>query len=444
MSWGRRFRLREQVLDSLWIVPLLGSVLGAILGFAVAEIDRHIHVPNYIQYSSSTATTLLSAIVGATAALTGFVVTVTALIVPMVIGTFSPRYMRLWYRDPLLKATLALVAGTLTFAFALLRRIEPNFVPNAGVSAAGVLMVASLMVFLYFFSRAMTRLRPVAVAALVARAGRAAFDETTASIKRSDVGIAQPGPGSTPTQVVRFTKAGVIQAIHLEGLVQWAKGRNVHLVLKHAVGDAVPIGEPLAAIHGGEASPGAEHELNGMIALGDERTIEQDPAFAIRIMVDIALMALSPAVNAPTTATQVLDHLGETLRVIGTTDLDHVASSAVGDKPPAVVMPIQRWEDYFTLGVTEIREYGASGIQVMRALRAMLEALGDVVRAEHRAAVEDELGRLDSTIAATWRDSVDLDRAGVADAQGIGGPGLAKRVEAATNGGRAVERQPAQ
>jgi uncharacterized membrane protein len=444
VSWSRRFRVREQVLDSLWIVPLAGSVLGALLGFAVAEIDRHVHVPAEIQYSSSTASTLLTAIVGAAAALTGFVVTVTTLIVPMVIGTFSPRYMRLWYRDPLLKATLALVAGTLTFAFALLRRIEPNFVPNVGVTVAGVLMVASLMVFLYFFSRAMTRLRPVAVAAFVARAGRAAFEETTAIIKRSDVGIGQPGPGSNPTQVVRFTRAGVIQAIHLEGLVHWATRRNVQVALKHAVGDAVPIGEPLATIHGGEAGSRAEHELNAMIALGDERTIEQDPAFAIRIMVDIALMALSPAVNAPTTATQVLDHLGETLRVIGTTDLDHLASSAVGDTPPAVVMPIQRWEDYLTLGVTEIREFGASGIQVMRALRAMLEALRDVVRAEHRAAVEDELARLDSTIAATWRDSVDRDRAGIGDAQGIGGPGLAKRVDVASNGGRAVERQPAQ
>jgi Predicted membrane protein (DUF2254) len=103
-----------------------------------------------------TASTLLAAIVGAEAALTGFVVTVTTLIVPMVIGNFSPRYMRLWYRDPVLKATLALIAGTLTFAFSLLRRIEPNFVPNTGVTAAGVLVVASLMLFLFFFSRAMS------------------------------------------------------------------------------------------------------------------------------------------------------------------------------------------------------------------------------------------------------------------------------------------------
>ncbi len=430
MTWSRRFRAREQVRNSLWIVPLLGSLLGAILGFGVAELDRHVDLPNYIQYSSSTASTLLTAIVGAAAALTGFVVTVTALIVPMVLGTFSPRYMRLWYRDPVLKGTLALLAGTLTFSFSLLRRIEPDFVPNTGVTLAGILVVASLMLFLFFFSRSMSRLRPVSVAALVAKAGLAAFEQTRAVIERSDVGIEQPGPDIAATQVVRFTQAGVIEAIHLDGLVGWARARGAQLVLHHAVGDAVPIGGTLVTIYGGEASSVADDELNGLIALGDERTIQQDPAFAIRIMVDIALMALSPAVNAPTTATQVLAHLGETLRVIGATDLERLEASAHGDHPPAVVLPLQRWEDYLTLGVTEIREYGASGIQVMRALRAMLEDLRDDVRPEHRAAVEEELARLDSTLSANWGDSVDVDRAAVADRQGMGGPGRARPVEA--------------
>src|SRR5262245_47379277 len=140
MTWGSRFRIRERGRESLSILPLLGAVLGSILGLAVTEVDRHIDLPNYFQYSSSTASPVLSAIIGAAAALTGFVVTVATLIVQMVNGTFSPRYMRLWYRDPLLKATLALLAGTLTFSFAMLRRIEPDFVPNTGVSAAGVLI----------------------------------------------------------------------------------------------------------------------------------------------------------------------------------------------------------------------------------------------------------------------------------------------------------------
>ena len=103
MSWGCRFRIIERVRGSLWIVPLIGAVLGAVAAVVLTEIDQHLSVPDYFQYSSSTASTVLSAIVGAAAALTGFVVTVTTLIVQMVNGTFSPRYMRLWYRDPVLR-----------------------------------------------------------------------------------------------------------------------------------------------------------------------------------------------------------------------------------------------------------------------------------------------------------------------------------------------------
>ena len=91
MTWRRRFRIRERVRGNLWIVPLLGAILGALLGVALAEVDQHTNLPNYFQYSTSTASTVLTAIVGATAALTGFVITVTTLIVQMVTGTFSPR-----------------------------------------------------------------------------------------------------------------------------------------------------------------------------------------------------------------------------------------------------------------------------------------------------------------------------------------------------------------
>ena len=126
--------------------------------------------------------------------------------------------------------------------------------------------------------------------------------------------------------------AGVIQAIHLDGLVAWARQHQSHLVLTHAVGDFVATGEALVTVCRGSGDLGtSERELSGMIALGDERTIQQDPAFAIRIMVDIALMALSPAVNAPTTATQVLGHLGETLRMIGATDLGRAGSAPFDD-----------------------------------------------------------------------------------------------------------------
>jgi uncharacterized membrane protein len=422
VSWARRFRAREYLRGSLWLLPLVGAVLGALLAVGMREAEQAVDTPSYWTYSASTASTLLASIVGAAAALTGFVVTVTVLVVQMATGTFSARYMRLWYRDRMLKVTLAFLVGTLTLSLGLLREIEDDFVPNLGVTLSGWLVVVSLLLFLLFFDRFIHRLRPVAVAALVARAGRKAFEESMRSAARPDVGVEHEERTNEPKLLVRSIEAGSVQALDVDGLVRWARGHESELVLERAVGDFVPVGAVLVSVYGsGPRTDADERDLRGMIALGDERTIQQDPAFAVRIMVDIALMALSPAVNAPTTAVQVLDHLGETLRQIGSTDLESLAQHASGMRP-AVVLPIARWEDHLTLGVTEIREYGRSSIQVMRRLRAILEELRDEVVPRHRPAIEEELARLDATVAQHWGASVDLDRASAAGRQGIGGP----------------------
>ena len=138
MSWRTRFRRRIGLVENLWALPVMGAVLGAILGLVVSVVDEHLGAPSLWQYSPSTASAVLTSIVGATAALTGFVVTVTVLLVQMATGTFSARILRLWYRDPLLKATLAVLVGTLTFSFSVLRRIEDDSVPDLGVTLSGV------------------------------------------------------------------------------------------------------------------------------------------------------------------------------------------------------------------------------------------------------------------------------------------------------------------
>ena len=422
MTWARRFRLRESLLESLWVIPLAGAVLGGILGIVVSVADEHIDAPSLWQYSPSTASTVLSSIIGATAALTGFVVTVTVLVVQMATGTFSARIMRLWYRDRLLKATLAVLVGTLTFAFAVLRRIGDDFVPDLGVTLSGFLVSLCLLIFVVFFDRYLRRLRPAAVAADVAGTARAMFDQTVRLADRMDIRWEYTTTRADPTLVVRASRGGAIQAVDPDGLVEWARAHGAELVLPHPAGDFVPTGGVLVRVYGGELDDRSADELEGMIALGDERTFEQDPAFALRIMVDMANRALSPAVNDPTTALQVLDHIGEVLGLIGRTDLEQRTQPTSADTPAAVVMAARRWEEFVTLGLTEIREFGATSVQIMRRLRALLEELLEAVRPEHRAALEEELRRLDATVADAWGDSVDLDRASAADGQGIGGP----------------------
>ena len=106
------------------------------LGVVSADVEDAIGDLGWT-YSSGTGETVLTTIVTSAVGLTGFVVTVSVLVVQMATGTFSPRYMRLWYRDPVLKGVLAVLVGTFTFSFTLLRRIESDSVPDLGVTLAG-------------------------------------------------------------------------------------------------------------------------------------------------------------------------------------------------------------------------------------------------------------------------------------------------------------------
>ncbi|HEY7206710.1 MAG TPA: DUF2254 domain-containing protein [Gaiellaceae bacterium] len=429
MTWARSFRVRQDLKGSLWVAPLLGALLGVGLGWLDVVVDQHVTLPSVWQYSSTTASTVLSAIVGAMVALLGFVLTVSVLVLQTALSTFSARYLRVWYRDRMLKALLALLMGTLTFSFALLRRIESDFVPNLGVTISGTLVVVSLLMFLFFLDRFIHRLRPVAVTALVAELGRGAFADLMGQSRHSE-SLSEPVSGEDPALVVRSRHAGSIQAIDTEGLVRFARERECLLVFRHAVGDFVPSGAALIDVRADRAeavSPSDGTLLRGMVALGIERTIEQDPAFAVRVMVDVAIRALSPAVNDPTTAVQVLNHLEETLRMIGTTDLSGGARFGDEQGRLRLTLPVRHWEDYLSLALTEIREYGAAAIQVMRRLRALLEELAEAVLSENRAAVEAELARLDASVREGFGDTVDADRAREADQQGIGGPRLAPR-----------------
>src|SRR4051812_8170614 len=117
MPWSARFRLRQRLKGSLWFLPLLGGAAGIVLSWLSVRSEAWFTLPAGLRYAPGTATTMLTTVVGATIGLTGFVVTVSVLVVQMATGTFSARYMRIWYRDGILKAVLTVLVGTLTFSY---------------------------------------------------------------------------------------------------------------------------------------------------------------------------------------------------------------------------------------------------------------------------------------------------------------------------------------
>ena len=201
----------------------------------------------------STATTLLSTIVGASVGLAGFVVTATVLAIQMATGTFSARYMRTTYRDHLLHATLAFLAGTLTFSFALLRQVSGKQVPNIGVNVAGLCLVASLVLFLLFFGRLIHRLRPVAVATLVGQLAKRVITTVTQPAE-TEITETLVAPRGDPALTVASLRVGAIPAINLRRPIKWASEHDAFLVMKVGVGDSVAAGQTVIAVDGGGTS----------------------------------------------------------------------------------------------------------------------------------------------------------------------------------------------
>jgi uncharacterized membrane protein len=211
----------------------------------------------------------------------------------------------------------------------------------------------------------------------------------------------------------------VVLAVDLAGLVRQARLANGIIEFVPEVGDFVGVDEPLYHLHGG-AGAIDDHRLRESVVLGVERTMEQDPTFSFRILVDIAIKALSAAINDPTTAVMAIDQLHRLLRLVGLRDL---RGEELRDEADVlrVVFRTPNWEDYVHLACTEIRHCGAGSIQIMRRLRSMLENLTQTLPPHRHAELRQQLELLDRTIDGHYEFPEDRALARIPDPQGLGG-----------------------
>jgi uncharacterized membrane protein len=163
-----------------------------------------------------------------------------------------------------------------------------------------------------------------------------------------------------------------------------------------------------------------DRRLRDAAAFGPERTMEQDPLFAFRILVDVALKALSPAINDPTTGVLALDQVQRLLRAVGRR---HLHGEAIVDRSGQrrLILRTPDWDDFVHVSCHEIRMCGAGNVQIARRLRAMLENLIASLPPHRHAALEAERQRLDAAIARCYTDPGDLALASEPDRQGLGG-----------------------
>jgi uncharacterized membrane protein len=421
MTWNQWYAFRSYVRSSLWIVPFIALLLEQVTFRAVYTLDASIQwIPRWPFGLSGTQTALQTII---TLILSFIVFTFGSLLVAVQVasGQLTPRIIATTLlRDRILRFTVGLFVFTLLFAIGTVARIDTT-VPQLTVWVAAFLGFSSLMAFLFLIDYAARLLRPVSIVWLVGEEGLKVIQNVYPNpIKETDALPAQRQELGPPDRIIAHRgPSAVVLAANLDALLAEAQRGGCVVEVVPRVGDFIARDQPVFLLHGGTGAID-ERKLRGSVALGRERTIEQDSTFAFRVIVDIAIKALSKAINDPTTAVLAIDQLQRLLRNVGGR---HLQDEQILDKTRRVrvIFPTPNWPDFVQLACREIRLYGAENFQIARRMRAMINNLIETLPESRRPALREELDLLDRSIRSLYSLPEDLALARIPDTQGLGG-----------------------
>jgi uncharacterized membrane protein len=411
----------------LWLIPT-GYVLTSILAAFTLPRIEHAYFGSYsLGLSISSVQAYLSAAASGMMALTAIIFSVAFIMVQFGAIAYSPRLVLLFVRNPTLFHTLGIFVATFVYSLATLAWTDRGGSGSVPVfsSALVVIMVVVSMILFSLLVQRLNDLQISNVLHLIGDKGRHVIREMyplqqnkkvdLQKLKR-DIGGQRFG---VVTQALTYSgKPRTIASYDIRSLVREAQKADAVIVMESAVGDTLVENALILRVHGGRAIP--EDRLFRGLHLKKERTFDQDPKFALRLLVDIAIKALSPAINDPTTAVQTIDQIEDLLHHLGQRDLDagHVSGSMGHLR---LVFPVPTWDDYLALSFDEIRQYGATSVQVMRRLRSALIAVAESLKDPAQVdATRQYLKHLDAAIDRSSFDPEDRVAARQEDRQGLG------------------------
>ena len=318
-------------------VPLTYTAAAVALGVVVPRVEAALLPDLSLPISAGSATAVLSAIASGTLPLTGLVFSLAFVMVQFSATAYSPRLVAWLAGSALMSHSLGIFTATFIYALAALPWVDrggTGKVPVLTVWLAILLLLASVVVFVLLIER-LTMLKISRVLAYAGDLGRTVIARDYAKLEAAGHAASLAAELPAVSQVlVHEGGPAAVQSIDVPRLVALAERENVVLELAWAVGDTIVEGMPLLRVRGG-GRPVAEDRLRPLVRLGHERTFEQDPKYAIRILVDIAIKALSPAINDPTTAVQALDQVEDLLLRLARVDLKNGRVADAQGQPPA-------------------------------------------------------------------------------------------------------------
>ena len=435
--------LPDRLLGTLWFVPgaiVLAAVVGGVLMVELsARVDQEAlaRYPRLFGASAGSSRALLAAIAGAMITVAGVTFSITMVAVTQASTQYTPRILRNFMRDRASQVVLGVFVGIFAYCLVVVRTIrdvdELRFVPSLAVLLGLALAIAGTGVLIFFIHHMASLLQATSIVERVAR-------DTVATVDRlfpDEVGD-EAAPGERATVLadqgavawvpVPSPATGYVQRVDGAGLVRLAAEHDVVVRMARGVGDFAAEGAPLAWVAPGHAAARtAAHASAGvapLFAIASFRTVEQDAAFGVRQLVDVALKALSPGVNDTTTAVTCVDYLGAVLAHAGSRRIESPYRADGGVVRVIACGPT--FESLLRTAVDEIRQSAGGNVSVLARL---LETLGEVAArtrpAERRRLIDEQVSLVAEAAERTVPAPYDRERlralvAGARKAAGAG------------------------
>jgi len=417
MTWLQRYRASSFVRSSVWLPPVVGMLAALLLQRLIQRADLALGWQSSVGPDGARA--VLGALASSMLTFIVFVFSILLVAVQLASAQLTPRIIALVYRNRVIKLSLTVFVYTFTYTLAVLSDIEES-VPQISQWLAVYSNLFCIALFIYMIDHVGKSLRPISLLLRIGNIGQQVLKEVyPRSVSGTDDSPTNEGPRPhvEPSRDMASLRTGTVLAFDVAGTLRIARRTDCVVELVPHVGDFVTRGDLLFHVYGGGDAI-TDHQLHHLVAIGPERTLEQDPEFAFRVIVDIACKALSPAINDPTTAVLALDQIHRLMRTVVTRELD---TGRVLDDAGRLRLMYRTpgWEDFVNLSFTEIRLYGRESIQVVRRMRAVLEDLMTIAPPQRVALLREELELLSRGIARDFRDPEDQVRAASPDPLGV-------------------------
>ena len=401
MPIARLRALWRDIYESLWLLPALFTAAALALAWLLVHADPYL--PDSLNRRSISwlfgggadgARGVLSAIAGSIMTVTGVVFSVTIVALQLASSQYTPRVLRTFMADRSNQFVLAVFIGTFVYALAVMRTIHGSgdgyeaFVPALAVTAGFVFAIISIGCLIYYIHHAA---RSIQIETIMANVTADALRTVRAEYSKEAQPEFEWSPPDLPVHVIRASEPGYLTALDEKALLKAARSTSCIISVEAEFGQFVYPDMPLARLWGNAVGDEIADDVRNAFATGAARTQHQDPMLGIVELVDIAVKALSPGINDPTTAMNAFDRLGEILLEIGKR---HRFTQIQAEDGATIILARPTFAAAVELAVDQIARYGATNPAVIERIASVLGRIASLMPAERHATLRAQLERV--------------------------------------------------